>query len=269
MEITTKIEKHLMKFIKGRKSVSYEEISKIAPEVSDTEKFQNMLELLEGQGVEIKDSTSQEDAYTLELDKDAQMELDRRKLDDPIRMYFSQMATIPLLTREEEIYLAKEMEEAQNSFRDLLFSTRFGQTKALKLFQLIKEKNLFIEQALEVTMNRKGDRQRVRAELERMTRIIRLHLKNNGKDFSTLRSLLKKDPKRKAIEDRIGKRNSWIVKTIKKYEIKSFHVIKWGEELIALIETLCNEYGRSRKVLDDPRLHNATFDSFANSWGKN
>ena len=38
-----------------------------------------------------------------------------KALDDPIRMYFSQMASIPLLTREEEIHYAQEIENSQKS----------------------------------------------------------------------------------------------------------------------------------------------------------
>ena len=36
---------------------------------------------------------------------------------DPIRMYLSQMAEIPLLTRDEEIALAKKIEVTRKRFR--------------------------------------------------------------------------------------------------------------------------------------------------------
>ncbi len=40
--------------------------------------------------------------------------------DDPIRMYLSQMAEIPLLSREEEISLAKKIEITRRQFRRAL-----------------------------------------------------------------------------------------------------------------------------------------------------
>ncbi len=46
--------------------------------------------------------------------------------DDPIRMYLSQMAEIPLLTREQEIGLAKRIEIARKRFRRSVLSCDYS-----------------------------------------------------------------------------------------------------------------------------------------------
>ena len=89
---------------------------------------------LEEEGIRVDESSA-------ETETDSDEELSRkekeaeaaalRQLGDPIRMYFSQMARIPLLTREQEVELAKELEASRNRLRDLIYSTRYGQEQAL------------------------------------------------------------------------------------------------------------------------------------------
>ena len=44
-------------------------------------------------------------------------ESDGRRIDDPVRMYLTQMGEIPLLSRNEEISLAKKIEVTRKRFR--------------------------------------------------------------------------------------------------------------------------------------------------------
>src|SRR4029079_2259256 len=46
--------------------------------------------------------------------------------DDPIRLYLAQMAEIPLLTREQEIGLAKKIEITRKRFRRTLLGCHFA-----------------------------------------------------------------------------------------------------------------------------------------------
>src|SRR5262249_57682594 len=52
-----------------------------------------------------------------ELDLSFMDDDDTRRIDDPVRMYLTQMGSIPLLKRDEEIALAKKIEVTRKRFR--------------------------------------------------------------------------------------------------------------------------------------------------------
>jgi RNA polymerase primary sigma factor len=58
---------------------------------------------------------------------------------DPVRIYMKEMYRIPLLTRKEEIVLAKEIERGEEIVNKALSKTRFIQNKILSLEKLDKD----------------------------------------------------------------------------------------------------------------------------------
>ncbi|MDA1007803.1 MAG: RNA polymerase sigma factor RpoD [Planctomycetota bacterium] len=54
-----------------------------------------------------------------------------KRIDDPIRMYLTQMGTIPLLTREQEIRLAKKVEICRQVFRRLVLESDYAAQMAM------------------------------------------------------------------------------------------------------------------------------------------
>ena len=51
--------------------------------------------------------------------------IDDSVIDDPVRMYLMQMGRIPLLTREEEVASAKQIEHTRFKFRNHMLATDF------------------------------------------------------------------------------------------------------------------------------------------------
>src|SRR6476660_4208810 len=62
-----------------------------------------------GQEPEVEAKDEEEEEFDLNLEEEL-AEASSKRIDDPVRMYLTQMGEIPLLTREQEIALAKKIE---------------------------------------------------------------------------------------------------------------------------------------------------------------
>src|SRR5262245_4425580 len=124
--------KTLLEQGKEKGYLTYGQVNDYLPDNAvNPEKLDQLLVLLEDQGIELIDEAEAEEreggaAEGPELDEELRSELDLnfleaeedgRRIDDPVRMYLTQMGEIPLLRRDEEIALAKKIEVTRKRFR--------------------------------------------------------------------------------------------------------------------------------------------------------
>src|SRR5687768_8269050 len=66
------------------------------------------------------------DGEEIDLNLEAELaEASTKRIDDPVRMYLTQMGEIPLLTREQEIALAKKIEITRKIFRSKVLESDY------------------------------------------------------------------------------------------------------------------------------------------------
>ncbi len=97
-------------------------------------------------------------------------------IDDPIRMYLMQMGEIPMLSRDEEVAAAREIEEARTLFRRALLCSDFVLRGAITLLEKIRDGRLRLDRTVEISVT----------DLKAKTRV----LKQIGPNLATLEHLL-------------------------------------------------------------------------------
>jgi RNA polymerase primary sigma factor len=144
--------KSLIEQGKRRGFLTYDELNKVLPEDAFApEKLDQVLQLLEDAGVEIVEDTAQEEAaeggagYEDALDAKAQV---TSRLEDPIRMYLTQMGRIPLLSREDELRLAMRIDITRKCFRTKVLESPVAVREALSLLESIRDGELAFDRTL-------------------------------------------------------------------------------------------------------------------------
>ncbi len=153
--------KELVALGKEKGHLTYEELNNLLPHnITSSEDIDEVLTVLDDEKIEIVDNVEEEpkeqEELTEEEKKDqmkaAEAEETHRytQLDDPVKMYLRQMGQVPLLSREEELKLAKRIEIVENTFRRSVLECKVSKKEVLDLINEIFSKKLNIEEYLNV-----------------------------------------------------------------------------------------------------------------------
>ncbi|RMG15203.1 MAG: RNA polymerase sigma factor RpoD [Planctomycetota bacterium] len=98
----------------------------------------------------------EEDEFGPETDEEFEAELaeeladQNEKIDDPVRMYLTQMGEIPLLSREKELTLAKQIEVYRKRFRYLLIGNHEMLTRSVEVLEKVLANELAFDRTLKI-----------------------------------------------------------------------------------------------------------------------
>ena len=99
--------------------LTYGDVNDILPdEISSADDLDDLITTIGTQGIDLLDSPKFGADKDFELEEGEDVELDLtpgtlEKTNDPVRMYLREMGTVPLLTREGEVEIAKRIERGQ------------------------------------------------------------------------------------------------------------------------------------------------------------
>ena len=156
--------KELIESGKSKGVLTYKEIMDVLEEIElETEQIERIYDTLESLGIDVLDDTAAEEASS-----ETELELsvpESVNIDDPVRMYLKEIGKVPLLTAEEEIELAKRMEQgdenakrklAEANLRLVVSIAKRYVGRGMLFLDLIQEGNLGLIKAVEKFDYRKG-----------------------------------------------------------------------------------------------------------------
>ncbi len=103
--------------------------------------------------------------------------------DDPIRMYLSQMAEIPLLSREEEISLAKKIEITRKQFRRMLLENDYALRSTVDTLQRVHQGELPFDRTIKVSLTERLTKEQITARMPHNLRTLSILIDQNKDDF--------------------------------------------------------------------------------------
>src|SRR5262245_492152 len=114
----------------------YEEVNDMLPsEISSSDELDDIFSMFGSMGIEVVDS-EQKYREKAEGEEGAELDLTPGALDktnDPVRMYLREMGTVPLLTREGEVEIAKRIERGKKAVLRVIARTPMAANEVVRL----------------------------------------------------------------------------------------------------------------------------------------
>ena len=162
--------------------LTFDQVNDYLPDQAvDPEKIDSLLVALEEQGIELVDTppapgeeVADAPAATPPTMKQRPAQPRREEAittppsnagNDPIRMYLSQMAEIPLLTRAEEISLAKKIEVTRKRFRRAILGSSYALQSTVETLRRVHEGKLPFDRTIKVSLTERLTKEQIQSRM--------------------------------------------------------------------------------------------------------
>lgn len=197
---------------KAQGFLTYDQVNDYLPdEAVHPEKLDSLLVALEDQGIELvseaPEISSADDAPRLERveraapvvveearhveneeevpsgDAPASTDEGGRWSDDPVRLYLTQMAEIPLLTREQEISLAKRIEVTRKRFRRTVLACDYSMQATLETLEKVFAGTLPFDRTIKVSLTERLTKEQILARMPHNLKTLGHLVAENRQEF--------------------------------------------------------------------------------------
>jgi RNA polymerase primary sigma factor len=248
----------------SRGFLTYEELNeKLPDEVVSPDKLDSLLMMIDEMGIKLIDEADigdyqkqprirkkpadkraeeaaakheeEDDGEEIDLNLEAELaEASTKRIDDPVRMYLTQMGEIPLLTREQEIALAKKIEITRKIFRSKVLESDYCLQSAVEILQQVDDGDLPFDRTMKIsTAEDQADKGTIGQRIPINLGSARAMLSRNRDDWERLRE---KKPKKEEEEIRLAirRRRRRSVKLLEELSLRTSKVTPLMKKLSSI-----------------------------------
>ncbi len=152
--------------------------------------------------------------------------------DDPVRMYLTQMGEIPLLTRHEEIRLAKTIEVTRRRFRTKLLECDYVIQIAYKILRRVHTGELPFDRTVQVSVTDRLEKEQILGRLPHNLKTLETLLKRNRRDYRNALTRTLSIAKRQEAWQALARRRRKAVRLVEELGLRTQRI----EQLIGTLE---------------------------------
>ncbi|MBA4188606.1 MAG: RNA polymerase sigma factor RpoD [Planctomycetaceae bacterium] len=231
---TDEVLKALLEKGKLTGSLTFEEVNAALPEMSEPDRLAEITELLldqhgiqlidadedaeEGEAVSLADEILAEvaDAPAFE-DSDG----DGRHIDDPVRMYLTQMGEIPLLDRRQEVSLAMKIELTRRRFRRKVLECDYALRQVTETLKRVHTGDLPFDRTIKVSQTENLEKDKILARMPHNLRTLEPLMESNVEDFQRLLDDRTAAKEREELRERLRLRRRKTVTLVEELSIRT------------------------------------------------
>jgi RNA polymerase primary sigma factor len=122
-----------------------------------------------------------------EVDQESSEAPDRGRIDDPVRLYLTQMAQIPLLPREDELLLAVRIDIERRRYRAKVLESPVAIAEAIRLLEGVKNGNRAFDRTLQRDLSSEAQKREILERLPDVVFRLKRLMDDTGECFERLR----------------------------------------------------------------------------------